>query len=351
MSEIKNEKFQRITENDQSDQIHENNSKKTKIQEKIKLKFEEIRIDLKNSDEIAEDIEMIQLKTEQEWDLFHQMLQRNEIEFDDDSDPKIASMDVFGGMDGDTLATSCSTLDLGNGLILINRLVTHELYRNKNIASRLLDFVVTKLKDNIFVTRIPIELDLKFIFAQFDSEFFIERYLICRQKSLLTRMASGEIFRKNFINSQEIVIENFHEFSTEINNYDSSICPILRNCKWHFETINNCLLARNVNGKICGIIGMKKIKTGWSLQPFYADNLEIADKLLVAALCSNWKIETSDMIISIPANNAEGLELIENYFYILEEKEYKWRMRNSDENISLKSNLIFSLLDINTTIS
>ena len=51
MSEIKNEKFQRITENDQSDQIHENNSKKTKIQEKIKLKFEEIRIDLKNSDE------------------------------------------------------------------------------------------------------------------------------------------------------------------------------------------------------------------------------------------------------------------------------------------------------------
>lgn len=59
---------------------------------------------------------------------------------------KIVSMNVFGGMDGDTLATSCSTLDLGNGLILINRLVTHELYRNKNIASRLLDFVVTKLK-------------------------------------------------------------------------------------------------------------------------------------------------------------------------------------------------------------
>ena len=87
---------------------------------------------------------MIQLKTVEEHQTFYEMLQRNEIDFDDMNDPE--RMVIFGGKDGDILATSCSTLDLGNGLILINRLVTHELYRNKNIGARLLDFVVTKLK-------------------------------------------------------------------------------------------------------------------------------------------------------------------------------------------------------------
>ena len=43
--------------------------------------------------------------------------------------------------------------------------------------------------------------------------------------------------------------------------------------------------------------------------------------------------------------------MIKEYFQISEEKEYKWRMRNGKDDILIKSNLIYSLLDINTTIS
>jgi len=57
------------------------------------------------------------------------------------------------------------------------------------------------------------------------------------------------------------------------------------------------------------------------------------------------------VIISIPSKNVAGLAMIKEYFQISEEKEYKWRMRNGKDDILIKSNLIYSLLDINTTIS
>ena len=49
---------------------------------------------------------------------------------------------------------------------------------------------------------------------------------------------------------------------------------------------------RNIDGKINGILCMKKrSETKWGINPFYADNLKAAERLLLAAMAVNIELQ------------------------------------------------------------
>ena len=60
----------------------------------------------------------------------------------------IAQINMTVALDEDKLAGLCSTLDLGNGLMLINGLVVKDIYRDKGVATRLLSALLTRHKQD-----------------------------------------------------------------------------------------------------------------------------------------------------------------------------------------------------------
>ena len=60
----------------------------------------------------------------------------------------INQINMTVALDEDKLAGLCSTLDLGNGLMLINGLVVKDIYRDKGVATRLLSGLLTRHKQD-----------------------------------------------------------------------------------------------------------------------------------------------------------------------------------------------------------
>ena len=79
-----------------------------------------------------------------------------------------------------------------------------------------------------------------------------------------------------------------------LNIFMSLRSPFLRNIKWFVKTAEFCILARcATTGSILGFLCARRVNEGLSFQPFYANDLKIAERLLIKGCRSKFHVVNS----------------------------------------------------------
>merc|ERR1712227_621192 len=225
-------------------------------------------------------------------------------------------------IEGEKTVSFCGAYDIGNRQAIVANFITKKGYRKKGIGSIVLNKVIAHYKDYmIFINSIEGKEKYYGKFG-FTTDIYSTNHVIAKPKPILNELASGNLFRK-CLQSEEISIEEFSDFTDEINKFDLEISPFLRNIKWFVKTSEFCLLARCLESRsILGFLCVRKVNEGLSYQPFYANNSKVAERLLIKARSKNWRDEQVQFFV--PEENENGLELIEKYYSIKSKSGNTW---------------------------
>ena len=93
---------------------------------------------------------------------------------------------------------------------------------------------------------------------------------------------------------------------------------------------------------------MRRAQDRLSYQPFYADNRDIAERLLIKARSKNWKDQKVQILV--PTDNKDALELVSKYFKIDEDASSGNTWLGNQEPYEIDVQKIFSILSYNTSI-
>ena len=91
-----------------------------------------------------------------------------------------------------------------------------------------------------------------------------------------------------------------------------------------------------------GFACVRRVPNGLSFQPFYADNAETAERLIIKCRSKNWKNETVQFFV--PDGNDECREILKNYYKIIHEYPNTWLGNKSTFSVDEKNVFHFGFL-------
>lgn len=242
-------------------------------------------------------------------------------------------------IDSKNVVAFCGGYDIGNNKAVIVNYVTKKNYRKKGIGRVLFDKVMNIYKDHEIFLNSVAGIEEMYGRSGFQTEIYKTRQIVCEPVTLTSKIATGSLLFK--ANDEKTTISEFNSLTEEIYNYDSKITPFLRNIKWFIETSEYSFVARNHLNQVSGFACVRRVPNGLSFQPFYADNAETAERLIIKCRSKNWKNETVQFFV--PDGNDECREILKNYYKIIHEYPNTWLGNKSTFSVDEKK--MFSILD------
>jgi len=243
-------------------------------------------------------------------------------------------------LDDGTIAAFCGGYNLDDENVLVYSYVTEKQYRGMGYGSMAFKAVVEWAKGKNLYLNSADGKEAMYGRSGFTKFMWVDYQLVANVKS------SDEIAKLGMAIDLTSV-EPLNNV-TDVLDYDNSISPFSREQVLAFFITNSvkAYLSRDANGLINGYVVCRQLDTCHSLQPFYADTPDVAERLLLKVLLS---VPMEKLQFAMPKENVTGWKLVDKYFL---PNPYKFKNTNlgRDDTVSPPIQSIYSMLDYMCTI-